>query len=316
MKNILPVSFILTTLNEESTIEAFFQSLEAGSTLPAEIVICDGGSSDRTIDILRNISIDGVSIIVMQENGATIARGRNTAINRCSYEILAISDAGCTLDNDWLTLITAPLLDSEEVDVVSGGYRYGVNKPFHACAAAAEIDIRKRPIESFLPSSRSFALRKKAFNEAGQYPEYLSFAGEDTFLCLELKRQGKNFYPQLDAQVTWYPRSNAKSYIKQHFLYGVGDGESGSNKARYTTLQIKLLLFVGFCVSIVVQPWCAFAAPLGLLIYYYRLYPKYDWKKVPLTRSLCAFALVLIKDAATLIGYAKGRTNKISVTDK
>jgi len=312
MATTIPVSLILTTLNEERSILSFLHSIEAGTALPAEIVVCDGGSRDRTLELVRGHTIDGVPIIAIAAPGATIAHGRNEAIRHSRYDALAISDAGCILDADWLERITQPLLNKPDVDVVSGGYRFAALTRFQQCAAAAEIPVHRRPTETFLPSSRSFAIRKQAFWEAGGYPEHLAFAGDDTALCVTLNKMKTRFELRLDAVVTWYPRTSLKAFIKQHYLYGVGDGESGLNSHRYRVIAAKHALFAGLLAGSIVLPPVSIALFAILLSYFIRLYPKYEWNTVPFCRSLCAYFLIANKDASMHPGFLKGslRRNK------
>ena len=140
------VSFITTVYNEEDSIIEFLQSLRYQTVLPGEMIIVDGGSTDRTFDLARDflknwaasedskIKIDleinedienGPSsqpgnpaagrekrqdilrVRLLRESGAGIARGRNTAISRAKGKYICVSDAGCRIDPDWLKEITA-----------------------------------------------------------------------------------------------------------------------------------------------------------------------------------------------------------------
>ncbi|MBM3700992.1 MAG: glycosyltransferase [Actinobacteria bacterium] len=56
-------SFIMTVLNEETSIKGFLDSLFAQTVMPSEIVIIDGGSKDKTPEFVagyfKNIAIQG-----------------------------------------------------------------------------------------------------------------------------------------------------------------------------------------------------------------------------------------------------------------
>ncbi|HET7498442.1 MAG TPA: glycosyltransferase, partial [Candidatus Eisenbacteria bacterium] len=49
-----PVALIVTVRNEEASIDALLDSLLGGSRAPDEIVVADGGSTDRTVERLRH----------------------------------------------------------------------------------------------------------------------------------------------------------------------------------------------------------------------------------------------------------------------
>ena len=95
-------SFIATVFNEEKNIESFLDSLLNQTEKPNEIVIVDGGSKDKTYEILKEYSKKNKLIKVYQEKGSNIARGRNIAISKAKEDIILVSDAGCILDKDWI----------------------------------------------------------------------------------------------------------------------------------------------------------------------------------------------------------------------
>ncbi|NOY07067.1 MAG: glycosyltransferase [Chlorobi bacterium] len=306
MPEILPVSLILTTLNEESTLNEFFMSLCKGTHVPAEISVCDGGSSDRTVDILKTWRLPGVNIKLEIRPGFTIAQGRNEAIRHSSYEILAITDAGCLLHRDWFHFITKPLLEKADIDAVAGGYEVVGRRGFESVAAAATLPLDSQDKEGFLPSSRSFAIRKKIFWEGGGYPEHLYFAGEDTALCHRLKEQGKNFAVRWDARVTWFPRSSIKSFLRQYWLYGIGDGETGFNARRTFFLSLKWLAAVAILILGAYQPLWWGVGILALAVHFIHLWPKYKWGRHPVPVSLAAFGLINLIELAHTAGFIRG----------
>ena len=86
-KRTIPVSLILTTLNEAAAIPLFLDGVRNGSVLPAEVVVCDGGSTDDTVALLRRAELD-LPLRVLEEKGASIARGRNIAIAAASCDVV------------------------------------------------------------------------------------------------------------------------------------------------------------------------------------------------------------------------------------
>lgn len=313
MPDILPVSLVVTTFNEEATVAAFIASLAASTTLPAELVVCDAGSTDRTVELFRAAALPGVRTEVFVEAGANIAAGRNRAVVRSTQEIIATTDLGCTIDADWLARITEPLLCDPAIDVVSGGYREVGRTRFERMAAASSIAVTALDAASFLPSSRSFALRRAAFDAVGGYPEELSFAGEDTALCLRLRERGFRFEPRFDAFVTWHPRATLGAFLRQHLLYGIGDGESRMRDSFFHRVLVKWTLVVGVVVACVVAAWllrcvALLAVPaIGAAAYYGYLAPKYRWRDRPLAERVGGFLLVAVKEWALAAGWLRAR---------
>jgi len=116
------VSLIATVLNEEASIGQWMASLAAQTRWPDEIVICDGGSQDRTVDIIRERGMAyGLPMTILVRPGSNIAQGRNAAIAQATGEIIACTDAGVWLEPTWLEEILRPFGPSgDQADAVSG----------------------------------------------------------------------------------------------------------------------------------------------------------------------------------------------------
>src|SRR4051812_12999391 len=96
------LSVIATVLHGASTIRELLNSLEAQTLQPEEIVFADGGSTDRTLPILREWAGGRANVAVLSLTGCNISQGRNAAIQQASGPIIAVTDAGVTLEPTWL----------------------------------------------------------------------------------------------------------------------------------------------------------------------------------------------------------------------
>ncbi|KKT57567.1 MAG: Glycosyl transferase, family 2, partial [Candidatus Amesbacteria bacterium GW2011_GWA1_44_24] len=52
----LHVSVVITVFNEQSTLDKLINSLKNQSLSPYEVIMVDGGSTDKTFDILKSWS--------------------------------------------------------------------------------------------------------------------------------------------------------------------------------------------------------------------------------------------------------------------
>jgi glycosyltransferase involved in cell wall biosynthesis len=305
-KPLIPVSLILTTRNEAVNVPLFLDGVRAQSVRPAEIVVCDGGSSDGTAELLRSLGAD-LALRVVEEPGANIARGRNRAIREATQEVLAITDAGCIIEAEWLERITEPLLRSQEADAVGGGYSLIGDTLVQRWTRASSLPLEQQDPEDFLPSSRSFAVRRAAIESAGLYPEHLTFAGEDTALVLRMKQQGARFVTRWDAKVHWYPRPTLRAFLRQHYFYGLGDGEARNSGSRYIRTAIKWVLPAALLLTALISPWLLLLLPAALLSYALHLAPIYQWKELPIGERLGGFLCIALKEWSMFAGYACGR---------
>lgn len=218
----------LTVRNEAETIERTLSALVGQTLKPAEIVVADGGSTDGTPELVERFSVSSpVPVRLLRLPPCNRSVGRNAAIRAARSEIVAMTDGGCVADRWWLEELTKPFTWPDPPDVVAGYYEPIVEGIWEAAAGAAlvpkpdEIDP-----ETFLPSSRSVAFRKSAWEAVGGYPEGLSH-NEDTPFSLALRRAGFKFAFAPKAIVRWRVHTNPAKVFWQFLRYAYGDGESG-----------------------------------------------------------------------------------------
>jgi glycosyltransferase involved in cell wall biosynthesis len=305
-----PTSLIFTVLNEELAMAAFLQSIHALTEKPQEIVIVDGGSTDATVEIIRSwIPPEGVRVRVVVAPGANISAGRNQAITLATNPIIAVSDAGATLDNRWLERLIRPL--GADADVASGFFvSSGATFWERAIGAVITPALTEIDGETFLPSSRSIAFRKAAWSTAGGYPEWLDYC-EDLLFDLQLKEDGAAFVFVPDAIASWNARPSLKAFAKQYYRYARGDGKSGlwrrRHVARYSAYAVGLALLAAAWLT----PWSLVALAVGAAAYlakFLRRVLRARKSLGPETPWVFALAplIVVTGDVAKMAGYPAG----------
>lgn len=273
------ISLISTVRNEAGSARAWLESLLSQSRLPDEVVITDGGSSDDTVSIIREFSQTcQIPIRLIQADGANIAQGRNFAIREATHPVIAISDFGCELDQHWLENLIAPF-EADDHIALSAGY-YGViesNTISKVASKIFNIGLEEVEPQNFLPSSRSVAMLKSLWESAGNYPEWLTDAGEDTLFDYHLKSQPTQWAFVPEAHVTWRAPASLLKLCKTHYRYGLGDGEAGLRSQYYWYRAIELaasslvrgvlilLTILGFLLFglwgwILLMPWICYEA--------------------------------------------------------
>ncbi|MFC8732585.1 glycosyltransferase [Luteimicrobium sp. NPDC057192] len=215
----------MTVLNEAGGLPRFLRSLAEQSRFPAQVVVVDGGSTDGTVGLLRAWKAPpGVTIEVLVQPGAGIARGRNLAIERAQYEHVLVTDGGTTLSPRWVEALVGALEDG--ADVASGFFEPGGSTPF-ARTLATIILPRLDEIDpaAFLPSSRSVGFTRSSWKAVGGYPEWLDYC-EDLVLDLDLKNHGASFAFVPEAVATWDARPTLAAFARQYYRYARGDGKA------------------------------------------------------------------------------------------
>jgi len=112
------VSIVVTVKNEEENIAALLDSLlKLDFSGEIETIVVDGGSSDKTIQIVSNYPF--VKLITTKCN---TSQGRNIGIKYSSGEIIAFTDGDCVVDRDWIKNIVKHFCKNSEIAVVGGSY--------------------------------------------------------------------------------------------------------------------------------------------------------------------------------------------------
>jgi cellulose synthase/poly-beta-1,6-N-acetylglucosamine synthase-like glycosyltransferase len=174
--------------------------------------------------------------------------------------------------------------------------------------AVEEIDP-----ESFLPSSRSVAFRRSAWEEVGGYPEWMSFS-EDLLFDMALKNRGYAFVFAPDAVVRFRPRGSLQAFWRQYRNYAMGDGEgllwTRRHLVRYSTYLVAgpLLLLLGLLWS---PLWWGLLI-LGMAVYLRRPYLRLSRMvsnlslREKIVVSLWVPVIRIWGDSAKMVGYPMG----------
>jgi glycosyltransferase involved in cell wall biosynthesis len=91
------ISIIIPTLNEEKLIGTVLADLRKDFTMPHEIIVTDGKSTDKTVEIARKYADK-----VIEYTGTarqTIAQGRNDGARAAVGDYLVFFDADCFIKN-------------------------------------------------------------------------------------------------------------------------------------------------------------------------------------------------------------------------
>lgn len=310
MTDVVDISLVLTVLNEENSIQSFLDSLRLQTVLPREVVITDGGSTDSTKEKLGAwIAPLGVSKVILSLPGANISAGRNHSIQKASSSFIAITDAGTILDKEWLESLYATLVGG--ADVAAGFFRPGGNGRFEKILGSVITPhVTEIMQEKFLPSSRSVALRKGCWSEAGGYPEWLDYC-EDLIFDMELKKLGADFVFVPHAVATWNARSSLRAFYKQYYRYARGDGKAGIFFKRHL---VRYFVYIGATVLLIstrASKPGVFVIFLGFFIYMAKYWRRvFHFKEVLGSSHPAALALapvvVVVGDVAKMTGFPVG----------
>jgi glycosyltransferase involved in cell wall biosynthesis len=302
----MKVSLVATVRDARPFIEEFLDSIRTQTRPPDEVVVVDGGSTDGTFGLLQAAE----DVTAISETGANIARGRNVAIKAAMHDVIAVSDGDCVLAPDWLERILEPL--QRGADVSAGFYRPLARSFLETCAAAVSLPEPEELSAGWLPSARSVAFRREAFEAGGGYPEWLDI-GEDMYLNHRWVEAGMRIERATGAVAYWRVRPSLAQTWRQYSRYAEGDARAGMYGRRHA---IRFLTY-GAAAAVVAtgrKPLIALAALAGAA-YAGRPVAR-AWRRLSNDTGKRAAALLAVPammafiDAAKMTGYLRGRLGK------
>jgi glycosyltransferase involved in cell wall biosynthesis len=240
----LKVSLVTTVKDSADHIDAFLASVRMQTRMPDEVVVVDGGSTDGTLERLR--AAEGITLI--DEPGANISRGRNLAIQAATHDVLAVSDADCVLEPDWLERLLEPIESGGDVSM--GAYVPVVDGFLQACLASVNLPSPEEMDEAtFMPSARSLAFRRSAIEAAGGYPEWLDI-GEDMYVNHRWRELGLDLRLAREAVVHWRLRPGLRATWRQYFRYARGDAIARMHPRRHA---LRFVVYGGLAASLLLR---------------------------------------------------------------
>ncbi len=309
----MTISLIATVLNEGDSLHRLMHSIAAQTCPPDEVVIVDGGSRDHTVAIIESYT-DRLPLRLLVEPGCNISAGRNRAIAAARGDIIAVTDAGVSLEPDWLQRLVQPLLGDASLQVASGFFQADPQSIFEAAMGAAVLPRRDEiNPTTFLPSSRSLAFRKSAWAAVGGYPEWLDYC-EDLIFDLRLKQLAPDFAFVPDAIVHFRPRGSLPAFFKQYYRYARGDGKADLWRKRHAIRYLTYLVAAPLVLvlALLVHPLLWLLYIPGAAVYLYTPYRRLPaiLKRAPNLGILYAIFLVpiirVVGDLAKMLGYPVG----------
>lgn len=231
-RRIAGVSVVVPAMNEERSIVPLLDAL-AGQTLrPAEIVVADGGSADRTRELVREFAArSSLPVVLIEGERGLPGRNRNLALARASREWAACVDAGTLPRADWLERLVAAAERDPEARVVYGQYEPLTDDFFTRCSAVVYLP----PPGEVVRSTASLLMHRTAWEAAGPFREDLRSAEDllffraldaarvpavyarDAFVEWELKRTAADTFRKF----TSYSRNNLRAGLAREWQYGV-----------------------------------------------------------------------------------------------
>lgn len=326
----MKVAIVIPCKNEEDYIEKCILSILA-SSYPKELIsiyVCDGLSTDKTVEIVKQIAKDNTQVHLLINKAQTTPQGLNLGLKTADSDVKIILGAHSEVDPNFIQENINILKKHPEVGC-AGGIIKNVfeNKTSEIIGAAmssqfgvGNAHFRTGAKDGIVDTVAFGAYRKEVFEKAGYFDEELVRNQDDEFNFRLIKSGYKIFLSQKIISL-YYVRASYKKLFKQYFQYGYW--KVFVNKKHQTVTSIRQLvpmLFVLFLsqgiITSFLHPYLLFLN-LIILTAYFALAFVFAVKVSENSRNILSIITTfLILHLSYGTGYVKGILDFILLNKK
>lgn len=264
----VPVTVVIPVKDEERSIQTLLDALLAQTVRPTEICITDGGSTDRTVELIQDDIDRGHPIRLERAAGVSRGRGRNLAIKASRCEWVALIDAGCVPEPRWLEALLTQLQRNPSCQAVFGVVRPVAQSLFTQCASTASLPAIRLPNgrKALGRSVASLLLHRSVWERVGGFPEDPR-SGEDLMFMRRIEELGAVIALAPEAVVHWEIPTTLRATMSRFVNYSQYGLEAGLGSTwHYRAFMYYALALALLVLGAVASPWwLAFLAGLFVL---------------------------------------------------
>jgi succinoglycan biosynthesis protein ExoA len=222
---------VVPAVNEERYIEACLRSLLAQSGAGAfQILVMDGGSTDRTVSIVRQLEAQEPRVRLVDNSRRLQAAAINLAakVAAVSARVIVRADAHACYPNTFVAACATALVATGATSVVVPMRTVGRTGFQRAVAAVQNSRVgnggslhRVGGVSGFVDHGHHAAFHREFFCALGGYDETFSH-NEDAEYDFRARRAGGAIWLCADAPVTYFPRADPWRLARQYFNHGRG----------------------------------------------------------------------------------------------
>lgn len=212
----LPLSVVICVKNEERRIEACLSSVVAEA--PHEIILVDGNSSDRTVEIAR-----GYVGKLVERRDSNLTRDRQAGVDCCRNDLIALIDADHRLRPGDLNSLLDDM-DAYGLDLVQAGLEIEDNG-FWCRAETAALDVTQNiPGRKRMVGVAPCIFRRSIFDYV-RFDDKVTSTIDDTDFIYRLSKVGRFAIGTGRTRIVQKHEGELVSYLRKFRWYGRGDGE-------------------------------------------------------------------------------------------
>jgi O-antigen biosynthesis protein len=216
------ISVIVCARNEEALIPKCLASLERCAYPNLEVIVCDDGSTDATLELARQSPF---RVLALEHGG--LSRARNTGASAATGSIIAYLDADAECHAEWPYHLALAFED----DAVAAAGGPNLAPPGASIVEDAVAAAPGGPMHVLLSDDRAehvpgcnMAIRKEALDAIGGFDPIFRAAGDDVDVCWKLLDRGWKIAYSATAQVWHHRPDSVQTYLRQQASYGRAEG--------------------------------------------------------------------------------------------
>jgi len=186
------ISVIIPLYNKEREIGDTLRSVLAQTLQPAEIVVVNDGSTDRSAEIVREIASPLVKLITQPNAGECAARNR--AIAETTGEYIALLDADDVWKPEFLEEIAAMIAEFPDCGVYATAFDIvghdGIFPARTPSNRGVVDDFFRDSAHQYIAIPSASAIPRKVFDHVGGFPEGMKIGG-DMYMWIKIARHYK-----------------------------------------------------------------------------------------------------------------------------
>lgn len=258
----MKLSVVIPAYNEEAFLPHLLESLkkQTVSKQDYEVIVVDNNSTDKTAEIARRF---GARVISEKHRGYAYAC--NAGFAAAKGEIIARADADYVQPKDWLEKIDKAFQKDSKL-VALGGPLY----PLESTVLENIVYYPGIILWMFILKSlgRGFlfpnmAMKQEMYKKTGGFDTNLEF-GEDTEMCLALKKLGKVAYIPSIYVYTSIRKMRSLGFVQSVVGYSIGN-HIAMWRGKKATVGLEIVRSVPSSKPRQYAPWI-FLFPLPMLL--------------------------------------------------
>lgn len=205
------LSVVVFVLNAADTIRKALESVTSADQPPVELLVLDGGSTDGTVDIIREFEPKIAYWRSFRDRSAVAAV--NEGVKRATGDVICLLPADDWFEPGGLHVVRRQFRDNPRLELLCCGTRVTHFDPNGTLIVDAEftdpraLEFSMVNIVRFPLTTGRFVLRRM-YNEAGAYDPHLRISNDLDFLIRVLvKRPYAKVMPQLVFNYRLHPGS-------------------------------------------------------------------------------------------------------------